>query len=123
MLQASKQALRRESVWQSVVYWWIWLYYWQASMPLDRISRKVDSGHGGSGSSQLSSSSLTLLSGFLAVISVNLVIAFYIIMAMKEPSDKEHRPDPTFVADAKASISQSAAEKRDDPAEAHDKEE
>ncbi|XP_058096310.1 uncharacterized protein LOC131241905 isoform X4 [Magnolia sinica] len=102
MLQASKQALRRESVWQSVVYWWIWLYYWQASMPLDRISRKVDSGHGG---------------------SVNLVIAFYIIMAMKEPSDKEHRPDPTFVADAKASISQSAAEKRDDPAEAHDKEE
>ncbi|XP_058110051.1 uncharacterized protein LOC131253189 isoform X1 [Magnolia sinica] len=65
------------------------------------------------GSSQLSSSSLTLLSGFLAVISVNLVITFYIIMAVKEPSDNEHRPDPTFLADAKASISQSAEKKRD----------
>ncbi|KAI8024457.1 DNA polymerase eta [Camellia lanceoleosa] len=53
------------------------------------------------GSTQLSSHSITLLSGFLAVISVNVVIAFYICMAMKEPSDK-HEPDPAFLANAKA---------------------
>ncbi|KAL2538831.1 Vacuolar ATPase assembly integral membrane protein VMA21-like domain [Forsythia ovata] len=57
------------------------------------------------GSTELSPYSVTLLSGFLAVISVNVVIAFYICMAMKEPSDK-HEPDPKFVADAKASITQ-----------------
>ncbi|GMP62133.1 hypothetical protein CsSME_00024347 [Camellia sinensis var. sinensis] len=55
------------------------------------------------GSTQLSSHSITLLSGFLAVISVNVVIAFYICMAMKEPSDK-HEPDPAFLANAKASL-------------------
>ncbi|XP_021898239.1 uncharacterized protein LOC110814951 [Carica papaya] len=60
------------------------------------------------GSDSLSPHSLTLLSGFLAVISVNIVIAFYICMAMKEPSDK-HEPDPAFLAEAKASINQSAA--------------
>ncbi|XP_077230838.1 uncharacterized protein LOC143863921 [Tasmannia lanceolata] len=75
------------------------------------------------GLNELSSSSQTLLSGFLAVISVNLVIVFYIFMAMKEPLDSEHRPDPTFLAEAKASISQSATEKRDDSAQAHNKEE
>ncbi|KAM1212952.1 hypothetical protein ACFX2J_004432 [Malus domestica] len=48
--------------------------------------------------------SLTLLSGFLAVISVNVVIAFYIYMAMKEPSD-QHKPDPAFLAEAEASVS------------------
>ncbi|KAH9625581.1 hypothetical protein KSS87_001451 [Heliosperma pusillum] len=47
----------------------------------------------------------TLLCGFLAVISVNVVIAFYIYMAMKEPAHK-HEPDPTFFANAKASVSQ-----------------
>ncbi|KAL2538870.1 Vacuolar ATPase assembly integral membrane protein VMA21-like domain [Forsythia ovata] len=57
------------------------------------------------GSTELSPYSMTLLSGFLAVISVNVVIAFYICMAMKEPSDK-HEPDPKFVADAKVSITQ-----------------
>ncbi|GAA0160429.1 hypothetical protein Leryth_019493 [Lithospermum erythrorhizon] len=57
------------------------------------------------GIKNLSSESLTLLSGFLAVISVNVVIAFYICMAMKEPSHK-HEPDPKFLSDAKASISQ-----------------
>ena len=46
---------------------------------------------------------MTLLSGFVAVISVNIVIAFYIYMAMKEPSDK-HEPDTKFLADAKASV-------------------
>ncbi|XP_015895578.1 uncharacterized protein LOC107429409 [Ziziphus jujuba] len=60
------------------------------------------------GSSELSSYSVTLVSGFLAVISVNVVIAFYIYMAMKEPSDK-HEPDPAFLADAKASIKQQSA--------------
>ncbi|PKA66392.1 hypothetical protein AXF42_Ash007089 [Apostasia shenzhenica] len=58
------------------------------------------------GASGLSSSTMTLVSGFLAVISVNLVIALYIIMAMWEPRDPQHQPDPTFLAAAKASISQ-----------------
>ncbi|KAL2892517.1 Vacuolar ATPase assembly integral membrane protein vma21 [Bienertia sinuspersici] len=54
----------------------------------------------------------TLLVGFLAVISVNVVIVLYICMAMKEPSDK-HEPDPKFVAEAKASINQSKSESHD----------
>ncbi|KDP23904.1 hypothetical protein JCGZ_27104 [Jatropha curcas] len=57
------------------------------------------------GVTHLSPHALTLLSGFLAVISVNVVIAFYIYMAMKEPAEK-HEPDPKFVSDAKASVSQ-----------------
>ncbi|PON89249.1 Vacuolar ATPase assembly integral membrane protein Vma [Trema orientale] len=61
------------------------------------------------GSSDLSPHSLTLWSGFLAVISVNIVIAFYIYLAMKEPSDK-HEPDPAFLAEAKASVNQSPGE-------------
>lgn len=59
----------------------------------------------GTGSAQLSPESLTIWSGVLAVISVNLIIALYIYMAMKEPSHK-HEPDPKFLADAKASINQ-----------------
>ncbi|KAK3221116.1 hypothetical protein Dsin_015086 [Dipteronia sinensis] len=58
------------------------------------------------GSTDLSPYSKTLLSGFLAVISVNIVIVFYIYMALKEPSDK-HEPDPAFLAEAKASVNQS----------------
>lgn len=61
------------------------------------------------GLANLSSYHQTLLVGFLAVISVNVVIAFYICMAMKEPSDK-HEPDPTFVAKAKASINQTKSD-------------
>ncbi|XVF28513.1 hypothetical protein REPUB_Repub15cG0036000 [Reevesia pubescens] len=61
------------------------------------------------GSANLSPHALTLLSGFVAVISVNIVIAFYIYMAMKEPSDK-HEPDPKFLADAKASVNQPIGE-------------
>ncbi|KAL3641817.1 hypothetical protein CASFOL_012632 [Castilleja foliolosa] len=57
------------------------------------------------GSTQMSSESTTLWSGLLAVISVNVVIFFYIYSAMKEPSDK-HEPDAKFLADAKASIKQ-----------------
>ncbi|KAI3725537.1 hypothetical protein L1987_65327 [Smallanthus sonchifolius] len=55
------------------------------------------------GSADMSPYSFTLLSGFLAVISVNIVIAFYIYLAMKEPSEK-HEPDPTFVSEAEASV-------------------
>lgn len=73
------------------------------------------------GSSQLNPHSLTLLSGFLAVISVNVVIAFYIIMAMREPSSK-HEPDPAFLAEAKASINQSTG-KADDSSQANNKKE
>uniref|UniRef100_A0A0D9ZQJ7 Vacuolar ATPase assembly integral membrane protein VMA21 homolog n=1 Tax=Oryza glumipatula TaxID=40148 RepID=A0A0D9ZQJ7_9ORYZ len=58
------------------------------------------------GVSQLSSSTQTLASGFLAVISINLVIGFYICMAMKETPHQEPQPDPTFLANAKASIDQ-----------------
>ncbi|KAK9989476.1 hypothetical protein SO802_029715 [Lithocarpus litseifolius] len=61
------------------------------------------------GSANLSPYSMTLVSGFLAVISVNVVIAFYIYMAMKEPSDK-HEPDPAFLAEAKASVNQSTSQ-------------
>ncbi|KAG5553980.1 hypothetical protein RHGRI_011747 [Rhododendron griersonianum] len=63
-------------------------------------------------STHLSSYSMTLLSRFLAVISVNIVIACYICMAMKEPSDK-HEPDPAFLASAKASLSQKPNEAED----------
>ncbi|XP_028550596.1 uncharacterized protein LOC110099230 [Dendrobium catenatum] len=59
-----------------------------------------------SGSSELSSSSVTLISGFLAVISVNVVIVIYIVLAMKEPANLQHQPDPSFLAAAKASINQ-----------------
>ncbi|CAK9137000.1 unnamed protein product [Ilex paraguariensis] len=74
------------------------------------------------GSSHLSSYDMTLLSGFLAVISVNLVIAFYILMAMKEPSDK-HEPDPKFLADAQASVRQSRPNEAEDSSSAREKEE
>ncbi|KAG7591072.1 Vacuolar ATPase assembly integral membrane protein Vma21 [Arabidopsis thaliana x Arabidopsis arenosa] len=56
------------------------------------------------GSTTLSPHSLTLLSGFLAVVSVNIVIVFYICMALKEPADK-HKPDAAFLAEAKDSVS------------------
>ncbi|KAK9078127.1 hypothetical protein SSX86_002184 [Deinandra increscens subsp. villosa] len=55
------------------------------------------------GSADMSPYWLTLVSGFLAVISVNIVIAFYIYLAMKEPSVK-HEPDPKFVSEAEASV-------------------
>ncbi|XP_057770532.1 uncharacterized protein LOC130990333 [Salvia miltiorrhiza] len=58
------------------------------------------------GSASLSAESLTLWSGILAVVSVNVVIVLYIISAMKEPSSDKHEPDPRFLADAKASIKQ-----------------
>ncbi|KAI4983915.1 hypothetical protein ZWY2020_040705 [Hordeum vulgare] len=58
------------------------------------------------GVGQLSASAQTMASGFHAVISVNLVISFYIYMAMKEAPHQEPQPDPTFLANAKASINQ-----------------
>ncbi|XP_051150048.1 uncharacterized protein LOC127264521 [Andrographis paniculata] len=58
------------------------------------------------GSANLSPESLTLWSGMVAVVSVNIIIASYIYLAMKEPSQK-HEPDPKFLADAKASINRS----------------
>ncbi|VAI08314.1 unnamed protein product [Triticum turgidum subsp. durum] len=62
-----------------------------------------------SGISQLSSSAQTLASGFLAVISVNIVIGFYIYSAMKVAPCQEPQPDATFLANAKASINQPAS--------------
>uniref|UniRef100_I1PJX0 Vacuolar ATPase assembly integral membrane protein VMA21 homolog n=1 Tax=Oryza glaberrima TaxID=4538 RepID=I1PJX0_ORYGL len=47
------------------------------------------------GASQLSSSMQTLASRFLAVISINLVIGFYICMAMKETPHQDLEPDPS----------------------------
>jgi hypothetical protein len=61
------------------------------------------------GTSNLSPYSMTLVSGFVAVISVNIVIAFYIYLAMREPADK-HEPDPKFLAEAQASIKQSTGD-------------
>ncbi|CAL1390055.1 unnamed protein product [Linum trigynum] len=55
------------------------------------------------GLSQLSPHTLTLLSGLVAVVSVNIVMGFYIYIAMKEPVDK-HEPHPGFVAEARASL-------------------
>jgi hypothetical protein len=55
---------------------------------------------------------MTLVSGFVAVISVNIVIAFYIYLAMREPADK-HEPDPKFLAEAKASINQSTGDAKE----------
>ena len=37
------------------------------------------------------------------MVSVNVVIVFYICLALKEPTDK-HKPDASFVADAKDSV-------------------
>ncbi|KAF9621169.1 hypothetical protein IFM89_016663, partial [Coptis chinensis] len=74
------------------------------------------------GTTQLSSHTHTLLSGFLAVISVNIVIAFYICMAMKEPSER-HVPDPTFLAEAKASIRESTPAENDECSQDRDKQE
>ncbi|KAH7652184.1 Vacuolar ATPase assembly integral membrane protein Vma21 protein [Dioscorea alata] len=71
------------------------------------------------GSSQLSLSSQTLISGFLAVISVNFVI--YIIMAMKEPTNQEPQPDPTFLAEARMSITQPSRSMSSGNSETHDK--
>ena len=59
------------------------------------------------GVTHLSPHSLTLLGGLLVVVSVNIIIAFYIYMAMKEPSAK-HEQDSKFVlvAEAKACVCQ-----------------
>ncbi|KAK3416600.1 hypothetical protein EUGRSUZ_H02355 [Eucalyptus grandis] len=75
----------------------------------------------GAGSSDLSPHSLTLWSGLLAVISVNVVIGFYIYLAMKEPSDK-HEPDPAFLAQARASI-QKPIESTEGPSQPREKDE
>lgn len=37
------------------------------------------------------------------MVSVNVVIVFYICLALKEPVDK-HKPDASFVAEAKDSV-------------------
>ncbi|MBA0780253.1 hypothetical protein Gotri_004379 [Gossypium trilobum] len=63
----------------------------------------------GTGLTNLSPHAMTLLSGFVAVISVNIVIAFYIYMAMKEPSNT-HQADPKFLTHAKASVYQPTGE-------------
>ncbi|XP_057858771.2 uncharacterized protein LOC131067675 [Cryptomeria japonica] len=63
------------------------------------------------GTGTLSSSSHTLLSGFLAVLSVNLVIGLYIFMALKEAPSSTHQPDPAFLAQARASIQKTVSER------------
>uniref|UniRef100_A0A5B7BQN3 Vacuolar ATPase assembly integral membrane protein VMA21 homolog n=1 Tax=Davidia involucrata TaxID=16924 RepID=A0A5B7BQN3_DAVIN len=74
------------------------------------------------GLTHLSPYSMTLLSGFLAVLSVNMVIALYICMAMKEPSDK-HEPDPAFLAEAKASVRHSMPNEAEDSLQTREKKE
>lgn len=49
----------------------------------------------------------TLCSGCLAVLSVNVIIALYIVMAMREPKlAAEPQPDPTFASRARLSLQQ-----------------
>ncbi|XP_009603094.1 uncharacterized protein LOC107832453 isoform X2 [Nicotiana tabacum] len=74
------------------------------------------------GVTDMSPHSMTLVSGFVAVISVNVVIAFYICLAMREPSDK-HEPDPKFLAEAKASIKQLGKNQDGDSSETRSKQE
>eukprot|EP00250_Pteridium_aquilinum_P007029 c16827_g1_i1 orf=444-770(-) len=53
----------------------------------------------------------TVCSGLLAVFSVNVVIAIYILMAMREPrSGAESQPDPAFVSKARSSLQQAHQE-------------
>nr|CAB3454200.1 unnamed protein product [Digitaria exilis] len=66
-----------------------------------------------SGVSQISSSAQTLAGGFLAVVSVNMVIGFYIFMAMKETPHRP-QPDPTFLANAKVGINQPTSSQMSD---------
>ena len=65
---------------------------------------------------------MTLLSEFLAGISVNMVVTLYIWMALKEPSDK-HEPDAAFLAEAKASVRQPITSEAKDALETRDKQE
>ncbi|KAL8107504.1 uncharacterized protein LOC141670808 isoform X2 [Apium graveolens] len=74
------------------------------------------------GSNDLSSSSLTLLSGFVAVISVNVVIIFYIYLAMREPLQK-YEPDPKFLSDANASVKQFKSDESGESLSTYKKEE
>lgn len=74
------------------------------------------------GVTDMSPHSMTLVSGFVAVISVNVVIAFYICLAMREPSDK-HEPDPKFLAEAKASVKQLGQNQDEDSSDTRTKQE
>ena len=57
------------------------------------------------GSEGLSQQSTTLWSGLLAVLSVNVVIVFYIILALREkPVAPTPHPDPVFLSKARASL-------------------
>ncbi|EFJ12182.1 hypothetical protein SELMODRAFT_49779, partial [Selaginella moellendorffii] len=57
------------------------------------------------GFSSLSPEVQTIVCGLLAVVSVNVVIAFYILSAMREPpTSTEPKPDPEFVSRARASV-------------------
>ncbi|GAQ90564.1 hypothetical protein KFL_006560090 [Klebsormidium nitens] len=55
----------------------------------------------------------TILMGLLAVLSVNLVIAIYIYLALKEPrTAAEPQPDPAFAEGARKSVEGTAPRKR-----------
>lgn len=63
------------------------------------------------GSEGLSQQSTTLWSGLLAVLSVNVVIVGYIILALREkPVRATPQPDPAFLSKARASVAGSQAE-------------
>ncbi|XP_071715864.1 uncharacterized protein [Rutidosis leptorrhynchoides] len=74
------------------------------------------------GSADLSPHSVTLISGGVAVVSVNIVIAFYIYLAMREPSEK-HEPDPKFVSEAEASVEHLVPNETQQTSSAHKKDE
>ena len=57
------------------------------------------------GSEGLSQQSATLWSGLLAVLSVNVVIVIYIVIALREkPVAATPQPDPAFLSRARASV-------------------
>lgn len=64
----------------------------------------------------------TICSGCLAVFSVNVVIAIYIVIAMREPRLlAEPQPDPTFTSRARSSLQQ--AQRKGLPSEVDKKDE
>lgn len=68
------------------------------------------------GSEGLSQQSTTLWSGLLAVLSVNVVIIFYIILALREkPVAAAPHPDPAFLSKARASMTKNQAQDQDTP--------
>eukprot|EP00271_Cylindrocystis_brebissonii_P021530 TRINITY_DN7746_c0_g1_i1.p1 TRINITY_DN7746_c0_g1~~TRINITY_DN7746_c0_g1_i1.p1 ORF type:complete len:125 (-),score=38.18 TRINITY_DN7746_c0_g1_i1:531-905(-) len=74
--------------------------------------------------SDLSPENRTLLSGILAVVSVNVVIGIYIYLALKDPPNSATpQPDPRFVAAAQRSVDKLHGQEEDEEGEEEEGEE